>query len=74
MKYGYFFVIVFFVRHICLYFLGFFKKALSLLFVHSHARKSMRMQPSIFFSFCVLIMVTQKVKVMEYLLSSFHAP
>jgi hypothetical protein len=51
MQYGCFFLILFSVRYIYQYFLGFFRKTSSSLFVRSHARKSMRTQPSILLSF-----------------------
>jgi hypothetical protein len=44
-------VICFYIFHMYKYFLGFFRKTSSLVFVRSHAQKSMRTQPSILFLF-----------------------
>jgi hypothetical protein len=50
MKYGYFFVIFFYILHMYKYFLRFFRKTSSSIFVRSRAQKSMRMKPSILLS------------------------
>jgi hypothetical protein len=50
------------------------KTILSLVFVRSHARKSMRMQLSRILSFFRTRKGYTKNELMEYPLSSFHAP